>query len=107
MHEEEIRQMEEAAEQQDWESMQQALRSLICKIKHETVLKLLLSYVQVFMNDFLSINPQHKLKYDELKMSEYIQIYSKYLESVTSILEQHKGEPGVNNFRRAISSTLR
>lgn len=103
MHENKIVQMKEAAEQRNWASFQQALKSLVCAIKDETLLKLLLSYVQVFMNDFWRIYSQHKLEFDELQTSDFDQITSKYLASITDILEQHKGEPGVNNCLKAIS----
>ncbi len=102
MYENEIQNMKEAGEHQNWDAFLDALKSIMCEVKHEALLKLLLSYVQIFMNDFLSTNPQYKSQYDTLATSDDDQNPSTYLEGIIEILEQHWGEPGVNNFRRGI-----
>ena len=97
-----LQQMKDAGEQQNWDAFRKALKSIICDVKHEALLKVLLPYVQIFMNDFLSTNPQYESKYTELSTSKNDQNSVKYLAGIIEILEEHWGEPGVNNFRKAI-----
>jgi hypothetical protein len=104
MYEKEIGKMKEAAELRHFEAFEHVIKSLMCEIKHDALVKLLVSYIQIFMNDFLIIHPQHKQEYDALSTSDLDQISSNYLEGVIEILEQHRGEPGVNNLRK---TTLR
>ena len=94
--------MKEAGEQQNWDAFLNALKSIMCEVKHEALLKLLLSRVQIFMTDFLSTNPQYESQYAGLSTSDDDQICVEYLVGIIEILEQHCGEPGVNNFRKAI-----
>lgn len=98
-----IQQLKQAAEQQDWESFQKSLKLLTVKIEHESLLNLLLKYVNIFMFHFLSMNPQYLLGRDSSLISDDPQISSEYLVRIENIFEQHKGEPGVNNLRKAVS----
>jgi hypothetical protein len=96
MYEKEIGKMKEAAELRHFEAFEHVIKSLMCEIKHDALVKLLVSYIQIFMNDFLIIHPQHKQEYDALSTSDLDPISSKFLGGVRDILELHKGDPGVN-----------
>lgn len=107
MYEKAIGKMKEAAELRHFEAFEHVVRSLMCEIKHVALVKLLVSYIQIFMNDFLTIHPQHKQEYKALSTSDLDQISSNYLGGVVDILEQHRGEPGVNNLRKAYSKATK
>lgn len=102
MYEKELKLMETASESRNWEAFLEGLRSIVCAINHKELIKILLSYISIFMIDFLAVNSQYQAEYDTSLTTDYDQISLKHLVSVLEIAEQHKGEPGVNNFRKAV-----
>jgi len=103
MFDEEIQQLRQAAEQENWDLFKRALQSVICHVKKSQRFGLLLPYIQIFMKDFQAIYPQYMLIIDDI-MFDNAQTAIKQLIEITRILSLHKGEPGVNNFRKAISN---
>lgn len=98
-----ISQLKTNAEQRNWDSFLQALNSVVCEMDKETIVELLLSYVHVFMSQFLEINTQYKSEHDKLFADNYRKLQSDYLAGVIQILDGYRGKPGVNNSIKGIS----
>ena len=99
MYEEKIEQMKNASAEENWDLFRQSMRSLLCLISHEALMTLLAVYVKQFVDEYLQTNPQYKTEYS---ITETGQLTQKTIEDISTKFGEHKGEPGVNEFRKAI-----
>lgn len=99
MYEEKIEQMKTASAEENWDLFQQSMRSLLCLISHEALITLLVVYVKQFIDEYLQINPQYKTEYS---ITETGPLTQETIENISVQFDGHKGEPGVNSFRKAI-----
>ena len=96
-----IEQMKNASTEENWDLFQQTMRSILCLINHEALITLLAVYVKQFIDEYLQINPQYKYEYS-ITILDNGQLTEATIENISVKFDGHKGEPGVNEFRKAV-----
>jgi len=103
-HKEKIQHMRKASADQNWESYQQALQSLVCVVNPDILLSLLIKYSRRFIMEFLQIRPELRDEYNQFTALEIGKVSERDMDDLYEQLESEKGKPGINSFRYAISN---
>jgi hypothetical protein len=101
VYEEKIKQMKSASADENWDLFRQSLQSLLCLMSHEFLMSLFAVYVKQFIDEYLQIHPEYATEYNAFATLEGGQISKMTLDNISIKFESHKGEPGVNEFRKA------